>query len=131
MPSSRLPRPWRRSAPGHALPALGYLVGDLLALLKGPKPGVLYVGVVDENVPAPVVRGDEALALLLVEVANRSLGHMLEPFSSEASLQQKATLFSLGGASIKTKPTFYYPNHTITENRSPEGPGPVDLGLRC
>jgi hypothetical protein len=63
----------------HTLPDLGYLVGDLLALLKGPEPGALYVGVVDENVPAPVVRGDEGVALLLVELPNRSLGYVLEP----------------------------------------------------
>jgi hypothetical protein len=37
----------------HALPALGHLVGDCLALFKGPESGTLYVGVVDENVPAP------------------------------------------------------------------------------
>ena len=63
----------------HTLPDLGRLVGDLLALLEGPESGTLYVGVVDENVPAAVVRGDEAVALLLAEVANFSLGHMLEP----------------------------------------------------
>ncbi len=46
----------------HALPALGYLVGHLLTLFEGLEPSTFNVGVVDENVPAPVVRGDEAVA---------------------------------------------------------------------
>ena len=77
----------------HTLRALGRLVGDLLALFKGPEPGTLYVGVMDENVPAPVVRGDEAVALLLVEPANCSLGHMLEP-----------AFLLLGPTAIKSRP---------------------------
>ena len=63
----------------QALLALSYLIGDLLALFEGPKPGAFYIGVVDENVPATVVRGDEGVALLFVELPNRSLGHVLEP----------------------------------------------------
>jgi hypothetical protein len=52
----------------QSFPVLRHLVGDLLALFEGPETGTLYVGIVDENVPAPVVRGDEAVALLLVEL---------------------------------------------------------------
>jgi len=63
----------------HTLPALGHLVTDPLALFEGPDSGTLYVGVVDENVPAPVVRGDKGVALLLVELPENSLGHMPEP----------------------------------------------------
>ncbi len=63
----------------HALPALGYLVGDLLTLFEGPEPGALYIRVVDENVPAPVIRGDEAVAPVLAEPRYRSLNPVLEP----------------------------------------------------
>jgi hypothetical protein len=63
----------------HALPMLGRLVGDLLTFLEGPELSALHGGVADEDVPAPVAGGDEAVALLLVEPLNRSFGHMLEP----------------------------------------------------
>jgi hypothetical protein len=65
----------------HAFPALGYLVGNPLALFKGAEPGALYVGVVDENVSAPVVRGDEAVTPFLAESLDCSLSHLLEPTS--------------------------------------------------
>src|SRR5215217_8775898 len=61
------------------LPALAYLVGDLLALLEGPEPAALYGGVVDEDVLTTVVRGDEAVALLGAEPLYCSLGHQSVP----------------------------------------------------
>jgi hypothetical protein len=62
----------------HALVALGRLVGDLGALFEGPEPAAAYPAVVHEEVFATFVRGDEAVALLVVEPLDRSLGHVLE-----------------------------------------------------
>jgi hypothetical protein len=58
----------------HALSALDRLVGDLLALLKGLEPAGAYAAVVDEEVDASVVGLDEAVALLVAEPLDRSLG---------------------------------------------------------
>ena len=77
----------------HALPMLGHLVVDFLTFLKGPEPSALYIGVVDEDVPAPMVGGDEAVAFFLVEPANRSLGHM-----------QELPLFTRGSTATKKPP---------------------------
>ena len=93
----------------QALPALGYLVGDLLTLFEGPEPGALYAGVVHEDVLAAVVGGDEAVALLLAEPANRPWAICWSPpFIPTGSAPTKKPPLSPGGASIKTKPTFYY-----------------------
>jgi hypothetical protein len=59
----------------RALPALGHLVGHLIALFEGPEPAALYGGVVDEDVLASVVRLDEAVPSVLIEPPHRSLGH--------------------------------------------------------
>ena len=63
----------------HALLATSRLVGDLGALLKGLKPAACYRAVVHEEIIAPVVRGDEAVAFIAVEPLDRSLGHVPEP----------------------------------------------------
>jgi hypothetical protein len=63
----------------HALSALGRLVGDLLALFEGLEPATTYTAVVYEEVVSTVVGGDEAVALLVVEPLDRSLGHVPEP----------------------------------------------------
>jgi hypothetical protein len=51
--------PWASS--GH--------VAHYLAYLEAPEFAAHYVGVVDEDILTPVVRGDEAVALLLAELA--------------------------------------------------------------
>jgi hypothetical protein len=80
----------------HALlPALGRLVGDLLALVEGLVPLARYPTVVHEDVFTPVVRGDETVALLIVEPFDRSLGHVL-----------KLIFLSLGFFTTKRPPLF-------------------------
>src|SRR5829696_5440503 len=70
----------------HTLPALGRLVAHLGALLEGLEPGALYTVVVHEEVLAPVVRGDKAVALLVAEPLHCSLGHFWDlPFSTRAA----------------------------------------------
>jgi hypothetical protein len=51
--------------------------------------------VVHEEILATVIRGDKAVALLVVEPLNRSLGHILEPTSllSWAPPNKKPPLF--------------------------------------
>src|ERR687890_95638 len=61
----------------HALPALRRLVGDLLAFFKRLESAATYPAVVHEEVFATLIRGDKAVALLVVEPLHRSLGHML------------------------------------------------------
>jgi hypothetical protein len=110
----------------HALPALGYLVGDLLALCKGPKPGTLYIGVVDKNVSAPVVWGEEAVAFLLVEPPNCSLGHMLVPaFLCQGLHRNKEAALSSGRRFGRDKSHLLLSfNHTIAKAGAPYDPSP-------
>ena len=61
--------PWAPS--GH--------VAHSLAFLEAPESAAHYVSVVDEDILTPVVRGDEAVALLLAEPRHRSLGHASHP----------------------------------------------------
>src|SRR5829696_2917200 len=83
----------------HPLLALRRLVGDLRALLQGPEPVAGYPGVVHEEVLATLVRGDKAVALLVVEPLHRSLGHILKPAFLFSGLQQTKSRPSwLGGA---------------------------------
>jgi hypothetical protein len=65
----------------QALPAFGYLVADLLALVEGLEPAALYAGVVDEEILAPLIRGDEAVALLLAEPLYRSFLGQLRSYA--------------------------------------------------
>src|SRR5215217_5133699 len=60
----------------QTLPALGHLVGYLLALLEGLKCAACYPRVVHEHIFATIFWRDEAKALLVVEPLDRSLGHM-------------------------------------------------------
>src|SRR5215207_10866979 len=63
----------------HALLALGSLVGDLGTLLKALEAVTRYARVVHEEVLATLIRGDEAVALLVTEPLYRSLGHIWSP----------------------------------------------------
>src|SRR5215213_8129700 len=54
-------------------PALGQLVGYLLALLEGLKPAACYPRVVHEDVFATIFRRDEAVALLVGKPLDRPL----------------------------------------------------------
>jgi hypothetical protein len=87
----------------HALPMLGHLVVDFLTFLKGPERSALYIGVVDEDVPTPMVGGDEAVAFFLVELANRSLGHMQEPASLYPGLHRNKKATPLMQAALPSK----------------------------
>jgi len=63
-----------------ALAALARDELDLLTLLKGAEPLRLDVGVVDEEILAPVIRRDESVALLLIKPLHRAFTQLL--FSS-------------------------------------------------
>jgi hypothetical protein len=63
----------------HALLATGRLVGDLGTLVEGLEPVTRYAAVVNEEIVATLIRADKAVAFIVVEPLNRSLGHMLEP----------------------------------------------------
>src|SRR5918995_1366569 len=63
----------------HALTPLGRFVRHLGAFVEGLEALARYARVVHEEVLTPVVRGDEAVALLVTKPLNRSLGHILEP----------------------------------------------------
>src|SRR5215217_9023743 len=95
----------------HTLPALGRLVAHLGALLEGLEPGALYTVVVNEEILTPVVRGDEAVALLVAEPLHRSLGHFWDPpfVSWGPAPTKKPPLIFRAALPSKTKPTFYYP----------------------
>lgn len=82
---------------------LGHLVVDFLTFLKGPQPSALYIGVVDEDVPTPMVGGDEAVAFFRVEPANRSLGHMQEPASLYPGLHRNKKATPLMQAALPSK----------------------------
>src|SRR5918912_3074680 len=60
--------------------ALGYLVSHLVAFFEGLEPLSGYARVVHEDVFAPIIRADEAVALLVAEPLDRSfLGHTFAP----------------------------------------------------
>src|SRR5215203_4012100 len=63
----------------HSLTPLGRLVRHLGALVESLEALACYARVVHEEVLAPVVGGDEAVALLVAETLYRSLGHIPEP----------------------------------------------------
>src|SRR4051794_5697400 len=63
----------------HALIAAGRLVGNLGTLFEGPEPTTGYPAVMHEEVIATLVGSDEAVALLVVEPLDRSLGYVLKP----------------------------------------------------
>jgi hypothetical protein len=69
----------------HALSALGFLVGHLVALIEELESFARYATVVDEEVLAPVVRPDEAVAFLVVEPLDRSLGLLASTLAKELS----------------------------------------------
>src|SRR5215213_9269187 len=62
----------------QTFPALGHLVGHLLALVEEPKSAASYARVVHEDIFTTIFWGDEAIALLFVEPLDRSLGHVLK-----------------------------------------------------
>jgi hypothetical protein len=63
----------------HALLPLGRLVGDLGALLEALEALARDARVMHEEVLAALVRGDEAVALIVAEPLNRSLSHTWSP----------------------------------------------------
>src|ERR671921_563911 len=72
----------------HALPALRRLVGDLLAFFKRLESAATYPTVMHEEVFATLIRGDKAVALILVEPLDCSLGHILKPTFLYSGLAQ-------------------------------------------
>src|SRR5215208_7139871 len=63
----------------RALPALARFVGHLLTFVEGLEPRAVYGGVMHEEVLTLLVGRDEAVALILTEPLNRSLGHLWDP----------------------------------------------------
>src|SRR4028119_1932436 len=78
----------------HPFASLRRLVSHLGALFQGLEPLAGYTGMVHEEVLTPVVRGDEAVALLVAEPLHCSLGHNTGAHLSYswAPLNEKATL---------------------------------------
>src|SRR5215212_525961 len=75
----------------HPPPASDRFVAHFLAFIEGFEPAARYARVVYEEVFAPVIRGDEAEALLAVEPLDRPLGHLPSPpFCSWAPAQRSA-----------------------------------------
>src|SRR5215210_4886374 len=73
----------------HAPSALDRLVSHLLAFFEGLEATTSYARVVHEEVFATLVRGDEAVAFILIEPLDRSLGHTRNStFLSRVSSQQ-------------------------------------------
>src|SRR5215207_4264204 len=60
----------------QTFPALGHLVGHLLALFEGFKSAACYPRVVHEHIFATILWSDEAKALLVGKPLDRSLGHL-------------------------------------------------------
>ena len=114
----------------HSLTPLGRLVGYLGALVEGLEAVASYARVMHEEVLATLVRGDEAVALIIVEPLYRSLGHKLEPtFLYWGSTATKKPLLMLRAALLTHHKTHVlYCTHTLPRvgPGHPEGyPGPV------
>ena len=62
----------------QTLPALGHLVGYLLALSEGLKSAACYPRMVHEDIFAAIFWRDEAIALFVRKSLDRSLGHVLK-----------------------------------------------------
>src|ERR671917_1467032 len=73
----------------QAFPALGHLVGHLVAFLEGLEPVPGYARVVHEDVLAPIIRAYKAVALLVAEPLDRSFwGHAFAPAFPVPGLHQ-------------------------------------------
>jgi hypothetical protein len=91
----------------QTLPALGHLVGYLLALLEGLKSAACYPRVVHERIFATIFWRDEAKALLGVEPLDGSLGQCTEDpafLSLGFSARNGALLILPGSAPAASKP---------------------------
>src|SRR5829696_7439053 len=93
----------------HALTPLGRLVRHLGALVEGLEALTRDARVVHEEVLTTVVRGDEAVALLVTEPLYRSLGHILEPtFRIPGPQQTEKPPSNSGWRSVYCRPTLSY-----------------------
>src|SRR5215218_635129 len=63
----------------HTPTPLGCLVGDLGALVEALEAAAGYARMLHEDVLATLVRGDEAVAFMVIEPLYRSLGHVWSP----------------------------------------------------
>src|SRR5215211_536073 len=89
------------------LPALGNLVGHLVAFFEGLESFPGDAAMVHEDVFAPIIRRDKAVALLIAEPLDRAFwGHTFAPaFPVPGPQQTKKPPFSTGWRSISCKPT--------------------------
>src|SRR5919107_1912374 len=116
----------------HTPTPLGRLVGNLGALVEALETAASYAAVVHEEVLATPIRGDEAVAFIVVEPLYRSLGHIPEPtFLCWGSTAIRKPLLSHRGRrfSLTIKPTSIYCILTIPRARSESRKGPRP-GLR-
>src|SRR5918998_5819858 len=92
----------------QAFPALGHLVGHLVAFLEGLEPVPGYARVVHEDVLAPIIRAYKAVALLVAEPLDRSFwGHAFAPAFPVPGLHQtKVPPYSTGWRSICCNPPY-------------------------
>ncbi len=74
-----------------------------------------------EEVLTPIIWGDKAVALILAEPLNRSLGHTLSPPFLFLGLyrNKKAALLFRAALPSKQNPAFQYPTSIPREGRSP------------
>src|SRR5215212_2206590 len=100
----------------RALLALARFVGHLLTFVEGLEPRAVYGGVMHEEVLTLLVGRDEAVALILTEPLNRSLGHFWDPpfVFLGSRTNKKAAPHLPGGASIKNKTHLLLPTKLTT-----------------
>src|SRR5215207_4312821 len=107
----------------QTFPALGSLVGDLGTLIEALEAVTHYTAVVDEDVLATLIGGDEAVAFIVVEPLDRSLGHTWSPpFFTGAPPQQKSRSSHTVRAALlthhKTHIYLLHPYYTTSKARA-------------
>src|SRR4028119_2333194 len=107
----------------HPLTSLGRLVGDLGTLVEGLEALAGYAGVVHEEILAPIIRGDKAVALLVAEPLHCSLGHNQAPtfrvYGPPPNKMPPSIVLGGGAPSNVNPPCSYVTRISITEFPGP------------